>query len=71
VLKRGSESFNRLSFEKRLEIKERIKRFQRNQTKSKKFKRFQTAEFSLFGLLITCHHDLTGPILAQQVQTRS
>jgi hypothetical protein len=52
VLKRGSESFNRLSFEKRLEIKEKIKRFQRNQTKSKKFKRFQTAKFSLFGLLV-------------------
>ena len=49
ALKRVLEPFNRLSFEKRLKIKEEIKHFQRNQTKSNAF---QTAEFSLSVLLI-------------------
>jgi hypothetical protein len=65
------EPCNRLSFEKRLEIKEKsnvFKEIKRNQRDSNVF---QMAEFSPSVLLITCHHDLTGPILAQQVQTRS
>jgi hypothetical protein len=50
---------------KKSNVFKEIKRNQRNSNA------FQTAESSLSVLLITCHHDLTGPILAQQVQTRS